>query len=125
MNGKIKVLYVDDEPINLQIFEISFNRSYEVFTARSGKSGLEELEKDPGISVIISDMKMPVMNGIEFIKKAREQYPGKKFYILTGFDITDEIQHALETGLIIKYFRKPFDLQEIDTAIKEAISQDG
>jgi len=61
---------------------------------------------------------MPIMTGIEFIKKAKEKYSTIKFYILTGYDITDEIRVALESKLILKYFRKPFNFNEIDNAIQ-------
>jgi response regulator RpfG family c-di-GMP phosphodiesterase len=119
MSEKIKLIYVDDEEVNVILFKINFSRNYEVHTGYNGFQGLELLEKYPVVKVIISDMNMPVMNGIEFIKKAKEKYPEKKFYILTGFEITDEIQNALKSGLIHKYFRKPFNLQEIEKAINE------
>jgi len=119
---KTKILYVDDEPINLMLFQINFESTYEVFTANNAFEGLEFLDKEPEILVIISDMKMPGMNGIEFIKRAKEKYPDKKFYILTGYEMTEEIKEALETGLILNYFSKPFRLQEIESAIIDAIN---
>lgn len=118
---KTKILYVDDEPINLQLFEINFAKNYEVFVANNGFQGLEILDKELGILVIISDMKMPEMNGIEFIKSAKEKHPDKKYYILTGYGMTTEIKEALNTGLILKYFNKPFNIKEIERSIKEAI----
>lgn len=121
MNSKTKLLYVDDESINLLLFEINFSTKYNVLTASSGAKGLEILDLNPDTTVIVSDMKMPSMNGIEFITKAKEKFPKKEFFILTGFDITDEIQDALNTGLIVKYFRKPFNMKEMDTAITDAI----
>ncbi|HEC42646.1 MAG TPA: response regulator [Bacteroides sp.] len=124
MSSKFKILYVDDESINLKLFEINFSEKYEVHTAPDGFSGLTSLNDNPDILVIISDMKMPNMNGIEFIKKAKEKFPDKKFFILTGFEITEEILNALETGLILRYFSKPFNLNEIDSAISEAIGSD-
>lgn len=117
----IKVLYVDDEPINLQLFKINFSKKYEVLLAENGLVGMEQLENNPDTLVIISDMNMPHMNGIEFIKKARSKFPDKQFYILTGYDITEEIQKALESGLILKYFRKPFNLNEIELAINQEV----
>jgi len=119
MSDKIKILYVDDEDINVMLFKINFSKDYEVLTGYSGFEGLELLEKHPDIKIIISDMKMPKMNGIEFIQKAKEKFPDKKFYILTGFEITEEIQSALDSGLIQEYFQKPFNMQEIQTAINE------
>lgn len=119
MNNKIKIIYVDDEEINAQLFQINFSINYKVYTGYSGFDGLELLEKHPDTKIIVSDMKMPVMNGIEFIKKAKEKFPDKKFYILTGFEITEEIQEALNSGLIQKYFKKPFNMKEIEIAINE------
>jgi YesN/AraC family two-component response regulator len=83
--------------------------------------GLEILNEIPEIKVVISDMKMPSMNGIEFIKKAKESHPNIKFYILTGFEITEEIQAAINSKLIIKYYMKPFSMNDLDTAIMDAI----
>lgn len=118
-----KILYVDDELINLQLFDINFRNKYEVFTADNGMKGLEILANNIDILVVVSDMKMPNMNGIEFIKTAKSIYPTIKFYILTGFEITQEIQEAITSNLIIKYFMKPFNINEIDASIKEAIGQ--
>lgn len=119
MNKKSKVLYVDDEQINTQLFEINFSKKYEVITASSGFEGLRFLDKESDILVIISDLKMPGLNGIEFIKKAKNKFPSKKYFILTGFEITPEIHASLENGLILKYFRKPFNIKEIETEIEK------
>lgn len=123
MNSRIKILYVDDEAINLRLFAINFGSKYDVLTAESGQQGLELLDINRDTPVVVSDLRMPGMNGIEFIKKAKEKYPEKRFFILTGFEITEMIQEALETGLIQKYFRKPFNKVEIDYAISEAIEK--
>lgn len=113
MNSETKLLYVDDEPINLMLFEMSFKRFYRIIKASSGLEGLEILKENPDIRITISDMKMPGMNGIEFITSARETYPSICYYILTGFDITDEIAEALERKVVLKYFRKPFNVTDI------------
>lgn len=121
MNGLTTLLYVDDEPINLRIFAINFKKKFAVITAESGYDGLELLKLHPEITVVISDMKMPGMDGIEFIKLAKKDFPHISFFILTGFDITQEIAEALEKGLINKYFRKPFDMKEVEISIQEAL----
>jgi len=125
MSKNIKILYVDDEKINLLLFEANFSQKYEVLIAENGFSGLEVLSNNPDISIVISDMKMPNMSGIEFIFNAKKKYPEKKFFILTGFEITEEIQEALERGLILKYFSKPFHMNEIELAISDAINKHG
>ena len=124
MNNKAKILYVDDEELNLKLFEINFQKHYEVFTADNGYNGLEILEKNPDTLVIVSDMKMPKMNGIEFIKTAKIKFPEKKYFILTGFEITEEISQAIESGLIVKYFKKPFNIKEIKSSINSVINQE-
>jgi len=124
MSTRVKILYVDDEELNLQLFEINFQKDYEVFIADNGYNGLKILEKNPDTMVIISDMKMPKMNGLEFIKTAKEKFPEKKYFILTGFEITEDISQAIENGLIVKYFRKPFNIKDIKSSINQVINLD-
>ena len=110
-----------DEIINLQLFEINFSNKCEVLTAESGEEALGILDINPKSMIIISDMKMPNTNGLEFIKKAKRKYPNKKHFILTGFEITTEIQDALNSKLLLKHFSKPFNINEIEKTIKKAI----
>ena len=121
MNEKPKILYVDDEIVNLQLFELVFSNKYEVFTAENGLKGLELLDNNHSVSIVISDMKMPLMNGIEFIQKSKAKYQKISYFILTGYEITHEIQEALNLGLIVKYFRKPFNKSEIESEIELAL----
>jgi len=121
MENRIKILYVDDEEINLMLFKYNFSDKYEIITSDCGSGGLECLKKHPEIKVVISDMKMPNMTGLDFIAKAKEQYSDIRYYILTGFDINDEIISALKNKLILKYFRKPLNIKEIQEAIDEVI----
>jgi two-component system, response regulator, stage 0 sporulation protein F len=121
MNEKITLLYVDDEPINLRLFTINFQNKFKVITTESGSDGLAKLNLHPEIAVVISDMKMPGMNGIEFVKAAKKDFPNVSYFILTGFDITEELAEALKEGLINKYFRKPFNMKEVEASIGEAL----
>ena len=119
---KPKILYVDDEPINLLLFEANLDKKFEVLKAENGVKGLEIIKSNLDIKVVFSDMKMPYMNGIEFIKEAAKIISECAFYILTGFEITNEIQHSLDTGLIRKYYGKPFNLHEISNEIEAVLS---
>lgn len=121
MSKSVTLLYVDDEPINLTLFELNFQNKYKVLTATSGVDGLKKLNSDHNIIVVISDMKMPGMNGIEFIKKARENHDKIAYFILTAFEINTEISEALKENIIHKYFRKPFDMNEIERAIEDVV----
>jgi two-component system, response regulator, stage 0 sporulation protein F len=122
MNSSNTLLYVDDEPINLRIFGLNFGKKYNIITAESGFEGLKVLQSTPEIKIAISDMRMPGMNGIEFIKLAKKEFPDIIFYILTGYEITEEIADALNEKLIHKYFRKPFNVREINEAIEMVLT---
>jgi two-component system, response regulator, stage 0 sporulation protein F len=123
MGSNYTILYVDDEPINLMLFRAIFERKYTVLTAESGAKGLTLLSQNPGIAGVISDMRMPLMNGIEFIRLARKDFPDIFYFILTGYDITAEISSALNEKLIDRYFQKPFNHINMEESIKEAIEK--
>ncbi|MFO7369150.1 MAG: response regulator [Bacteroidales bacterium] len=122
MKQPVTILYVDDEPTNLLLFELMFKKNFNVVLAESGYQGLEILQNKPEIKITISDMKMPGMNGIQFIEKAKMQYPDVVFYILTSYEISPEIHDSLKKGLIEKFFQKPFNMQEIKKSICERLS---
>ena len=123
---KITILYVDDEETNLFLFNLHLESKYKVITAISGEEGLAKLDNNHSdIIVVISDMNMPNMNGIEFIKKAKENYANVTYFILTGFDFNDEIEDALKANVIQEFFTKPFDAQQIEAAVEEAAKRIG
>jgi len=107
------ILYVDDEEVNLLLFKLNFKKHFEVQTANNGSEALSLLEGGLEPDIVISDMKMPGMNGVSFLKKAQSFLPHTPFYILTGFEIITEIQEALNTGLIQSYLRKPFERDKL------------
>ena len=107
-NEKITILYVDDEEINLFTFKAIFKKKYEVFTAISAQKGLDLLsQKDISIQAVISDLAMPEMDGLSFITVAKSQYPNLLTFLLTAYDLNDEIQNALNSKLIYQYLSKP------------------
>ena len=121
---KQTILYVDDEKINLFIFERLFEKKFNIITVLSAKEALSILGKsDPPIEILISDMRMPVMNGLELINKAKEHHPEIMYYILTGFEFNTDIEDAFQNKLIKKFFKKPINVQEIETSIFGEISK--
>ena len=112
-----RILYVDDDDINLLIFKRIFGIKYDVLTAESGPEGLKVLEEEEGILAVISDMKMPKMSGLDFIRSARSRFPNLKYYILTAFLIDEELQGAVTEGLIERCFSKPLSFEEIDESL--------
>ena len=121
MQEKIKVLYVDDEEINLFLFSNHFKEKYEVLTAADGVKALSVLDENTGIIVVISDFRMPKISGVEFIRQARDKYPEKNYFILSGFDTTEEIKQALAEGIILEKFTKPLRYDKIENVIEETL----
>ena len=120
-NHDISILYVDDEEPNLFLFEATFEEKYDVLTSISGEEGLKKLEDASGkIIVVISDMKMPGMNGVQFIREAQSRFKNIGYFILTGYDYNEEIDQAIRENVVQKFFTKPFDAQVITKAIEEA-----
>ncbi len=119
--GLLKVLYVDDEPINIMVFEARFSKEYEILTAPNGESGLEILSKHLGINIVFSDFQMSGINGLEFIEKARQMYPGLGYFLLTCSMLTPEIETALDTKLINGLIRKPYKKEEIIRVINKGL----
>ncbi len=112
-----KILYVDDEQINLDLFRLTFRKKYEVVIALSGREGIEYVKSDRDIAMVFSDMKMPSMNGLEFISEVKNINPELPCAILSGYEKTPQIASSLEEGVIVDYFRKPFDRNEVEKLI--------
>lgn len=111
------ILYVDDEPMNLKVFEMSFRRKFRILTANSSMEALEILASNRDVSAVISDMRMPEMTGLHFISIAKEHFFDINYYILTGYAVTPEISDAINSKLIKQYFRKPLNVGEIEREI--------
>lgn len=119
-NGKLKILYVDDEPINATVFRINFKNDFKVILSSSGKEALGKIDSEKDIDVIVSDFKMPGMNGVEFIREATERFGPRPSMILSGYDQDPEIDDALEDGSILDFFKKPMDIEKIRESILES-----
>ena len=122
MSVKTKVLYIDDEIVNLELFQVLFSDKYQVAIAASGMDGLTILQNNPDIRLVVCDLKMPKMNGLEFIRLAKPQYPEIVFMLLTGYELTDEIQMMINSKHIAKYIRKPYRKGEIEAVFGSYIS---
>jgi CheY-like chemotaxis protein len=123
MDSKVTVLYVDDESINRFLFERNFQSAFRVLTATSGEDGLRVLaESGSDVIAVLTDMRMPGMDGVEFVRKAKEKFKDKAYYILTAFNFHDDVDKAIAEGLIDKYFTKPFDVPVIKAEIERIAS---
>ena len=116
------ILYVDDEPINVELFRLNFEKELNVYTALSAKEGLNILEKNE-INVIVSDLKMPVMNGMEFIDEIKRKNPNKVCIILTAYTEPDILIKGLNEETVFRYMVKPWKKPILQKAIKDAFER--
>jgi len=117
-----KILYVDDEPINVDLFRLNFEKEYKVFTALSAMEGFE-IVKNEEINVIISDLKMPVMNGMELIEEIKTIAPEKVCLILTAYTEPDIIIKGLNEETVFRYMVKPWKKKDLKKAIEDAFNR--
>ena len=117
-----KILYVDDEDSNIYLFRLAFGKQYNLITASSGDKGLEYIIADKGIDLVISDMKMPKMNGMEFIKEVKKIREDLPCAMLSGYEKNSEIDVELANGLLIDYIMKPFKKEQIYHLVELAVN---
>lgn len=123
MEKEIKILCVDDEPNVLNALKRFFlDEDYSILTATSGEEGLQTLEKED-VQVVISDYRMPGMNGVEFLKKVRELRPYTVRIVLSGYADTASIVAAINEGQIYKFIPKPWSDDELKVTVLNAIER--
>ncbi len=116
-----RVLVVDDEPdvrnfISACIEDAGFN----VETAENGLEALEILKKKR-VEVIISDLMMPKMTGIELLREVRKHYPMTHVIVITGYVTMDNLLSTLRLGADTCIFKPIHDMSELESAVESAI----
>lgn len=117
-----KVLFVDDEESILKSLNRLFmDEEFAVLTASSGEKGLEALKETGGVGVIVSDQRMPGMNGVDFLGRSREIAPDALRIVLTGYaDITATME-AINKGGAFRYITKPWNDEDLLQTIRDAV----
>jgi response regulator RpfG family c-di-GMP phosphodiesterase len=118
-DAQINVLYVDDEVHNLNSFKAGFRRLFNVFTAESASEGLKVIETEE-IHVIITDQRMPVMTGIEFLESIIPKYPDPIRILLTGYADINAVIDAINKGQVYRYIQKPWMDEDLRINIEKA-----
>lgn len=118
-DAQINVLYVDDEVHNLNSFKAGFRRLFNVFTAESAADGLKVIETEE-IHVIITDQRMPVMTGIEFLESIIPMYPDPIRILLTGYADINAVIDAINKGQVYRYIQKPWMDEDLRINIEKA-----
>jgi len=119
--SNLRILIVDDEENVLNALKRLFRKEpYDILTAISGEEGLKILD-DHQVDLIISDLKMPEMNGIEFLKRAKEKNSVPLRIMLTGHADLKSIIEAIDHGEIYRFLLKPWNDEELKMTIKQAL----
>jgi serine phosphatase RsbU (regulator of sigma subunit)/FixJ family two-component response regulator len=118
--SKLKLMVVDDEPDNLDLLYRTFRRDFQVYKAESGPSALELLDKQGEMAIIISDQRMPQMNGTEFLGRTVDRYPDTIRILLTGYTDVEDLVDAINSGQVFKYITKPWNPKDLKAVVEQA-----
>ena len=118
-----KVLCVDDEPRVLEGLALHLRKEYQVHTANSGRLGLKTLQDIGGAAVVVSDMRMPNMDGATFLKRVMQLYPTTSRILLTGEPGRETAVSAVNEGQIFRFLTKPCSPEQLKAAISAGFIQ--
>lgn len=113
-------MVVDDEPDNLDLLYRTFRRTFKVFRANGATEALELLEEQGEMSVIISDQRMPVMNGTELLSRTVDRFPETIRILLTGYTDVEDLVEAINSGQVFKYITKPWQPDDLKRVVEQA-----
>jgi len=122
MVEKRTVLFVDDEKKVLRSLEMGLqDETYHKLFANSGKEALEILQREE-VHVIVTDMRMPEMSGLELLRTVKEEYPNIIRMVLSAYTQATTLLVAINQGEIFRYITKPWKLEEeFKPAVRQAI----
>ncbi len=119
---KEKILVIDDEPLMREFIEEALSRSgYKIVAVSNGKDGISLIKKQP-FDLIITDLKMEPIDGIEVLKKAQQISPETPVIIITAYATIDTAISTLKSGAV-DYLIKPFSAEAIEIAVKRALER--
>lgn len=117
---KLKLMVVDDEPDNLDLLFRTFRREFKVYKAESALEALQVLDDSGEMAIIISDQRMPEMNGTEFLGKTVDRFPDTIRILLTGYTDVEDLVEAINSGQVFKYITKPWNPEELKQVVQQA-----
>lgn len=117
------ILLVDDEPSILSSLRRLLRPvGYRIHTAESGSAGLDILNQEP-VDLVISDMRMPEMDGAKFLEQVRQRWPATTRILLTGYADVSSTIDAINRGEIYRYVSKPWDDNDLTLVVRDALER--
>ncbi len=118
-----KVLIVDDQNgIRILLTEVFGSEGYQTCQASNGKMALEIVKNDTP-DLVLLDMKIPGMDGLEILKRIKKIDPNVKVIMMTAYGELDMIKEATESG-VLRHFTKPFDIDELRAAVNAELGNE-
>ena len=112
------ILIVDDEPeVRTVVAEFLEDFGYRVLQAEGGSQALGRLSDDPAVQLLITDIRMPEMSGIELADLATEQNPHLKVILISGYFVSQQVHR--------RFLRKPFRMKELEAAVRAELGVTG
>ena len=118
---KARLLVIDDEERILNALKSMFRLRYHVFATTDGNKALEFMKKYQ-MHVVISDQRMPIMPGVELLRQAREISPASVRILLTGYSDLASIVGSINDGQVYRFISKPWNNQELQQTVAEAVT---
>ena len=118
-----RILFVDDEVAVLNGYERLLHREFEVSTALGGEQGLDSIRGNGPFAVVISDMRMPGMNGAQFLSQVRQKAPDTVRMLLTGYADLSAAMDAVNEGNIFRFLTKPCEKELLVKALTTGVEQ--
>lgn len=119
----IPILLVDDERQVLEGLKLRLLRRFEVHTAGDGATALDVLRRNQGIVVVLSDLRMPGMSGVELLEQCRDVAPATVRMLLTGHADFESAIAAVNKGFVFRFLLKPCPPEVVDAAFDDAVEQ--
>ncbi|MCU5787222.1 response regulator [Alloalcanivorax marinus] len=119
MNDKPTVLLVDDEERVLRSLSLLFRPHFQVLTTTNGYEA-ERLVRERRVHVIVSDQRMPIMEGIEVLRRVRRASPHTQRLLLTGYADLQAVIDSINDGEVFRYLNKPWQMHEMLHAVRRA-----
>jgi CheY-like chemotaxis protein len=123
----ISILVVDDEADVAELFKRKFRRElrggeYEMHFASSGEDAVKQLDcgVEPKVMLVLSDINMPGMDGIELLKDTKKRWPGLPIAMITAYGDTESRKRALDAGAA-EFMTKPIDFVELKSKIADLV----
>lgn len=120
---KSKILFVDDEVNILDSFRVGLRKEYEVDTALGPEEGLKKVHEAGPFGVVVSDLKMPGMDGIDFLIQVKERAPSSVRIMLTGHGDFDKAMDAVNRGHIFRFLQKPCPMDVLKASLEDGLHQ--